>query len=304
MDINLKTENLLNKIECELFNKAKVTVFIKRDDLVHPIYGGNKFRKLKYNIEAILNNQPKTVLTFGGAFSNHIAATAFAGKKFNFKTIGIIRGDELKNNQYEIIANNKTLREAQKHGMQIIFVSRENYKRKYDTDYWDELKQEFGDILIIPEGGSNELALKGCKEIVTEITTDFDYMITAVGTGTTLIGIAQALKPHQKVIGIEVYKNKLTALEHLEFLKHQKVTVDNDKILLKNYAFKGYGKSDVELNAFCESFNKEYQILIEPIYTGKMFFGLFDLIQKGFFKKNSIIIALHTGGLQYRSQNS
>lgn len=291
--------NVFNKIECDLFKKADVNVIVKRDDLAHPIYGGNKFRKLKYNIEFIKQYQVKKVLTFGGAFSNHIAAMAYAGNKFGFQTIGIIRGDELNSQKMQVIQHNKTLRQAEEHGMIINFASRENYKRKYDTDYWEELKNEFGDVLIIPKGGSNELALKGCNEIVSEIETEFNYIITPVGTGTTLIGIAQTLKPHQKAIGIEVYKNKLLAVEHLEYLKHQKPSLDFNKIILKNYAFKGYGKSDEVLNAFCDSFSKEYLIPIEPIYTGKMFFGLFDLVEKGFFEKGSNIIALHTGGLQY-----
>lgn len=290
---------IFNKIECDLFKKANVNVVVKRDDLAHPIYGGNKFRKLKYNIEFIKQHQVKKVLTFGGAFSNHIAAMAYAGNKFGFQTIGIIRGDELNIHKIQGIQHNKTLRQAEEHGMIINFASRENYKRKYDADYWEELKNEFGDVLIIPEGGSNELALRGCNEIVTEIETEFNYIVTPVGTGTTLIGIAQTLRQHQKAIGIEVYKNKLSSIDQLEFLKHQNVTVDFSKIILKNYALNGYGKSNEELNFFCDSFSKEYLIPIEPIYTGKMFFGLFDLIEKGFFEKGSNIIALHTGGLQY-----
>lgn len=293
--------NVFNKIECDLFKNADLNVIVKRDDLEHPIYGGNKFRKLKYNIDFIKQHQVKKVLTFGGAFSNHIAAMAYAGNKFGFQTIGIIRGDELNNQKMENIQHNKTLRQAKQHGMIINFASRENYKRKYDPDYWEELRNEFGDVLIIPEGGSNELALKGCNEIVTEIDTAFNYIIVPVGTGTTLLGIAQALQQHQKAIGIEVYKNKVSSIDQLEFLKHQNFEMNFNNIILKNYAFNGYGKSNEVLNFFCDSFTKEYQIPIEPIYTGKMFYGLFDLAEKGFFEKGSNIIALHTGGLQYIS---
>lgn len=292
---------MFNKIECDLFKNADLNVIVKRDDLEHPIYGGNKFRKLKYNIDFIKQHQVKKVLTFGGAFSNHIAAMAYAGNKFGFQTIGIIRGDELNNQKMENIQHNKTLRQAKQHGMIINFASRENYKRKYDPDYWEELRNEFGDVLIIPEGGSNELALKGCNEIVTEIDTAFNYIIVPVGTGTTLLGIAQALQQHQKAIGIEVYKNKVSSIDQLEFLKHQNFEMNFNNIILKNYAFNGYGKSNEVLNFFCDSFTKEYQIPIEPIYTGKMFYGLFDLAEKGFFEKGSNIIALHTGGLQYIS---
>ena len=282
-----------------MFKKAKVELFVKRDDLEHLLYGGNKFRKLKYNLEFIKQHRVKTVLTFGGAFSNHIAAMAYAGNKFGFKTIGIIRGDELNNNNTAAFQLNKTLREAQDNGMFLCFVNRENYKRKYDIDYGDELKKEFGELLIIPEGGSNELALKGCNEIVSEIENDFNYIITPVGTGTTLIGIAESLKQNQKAIGIEVYKNKLPTIDQLEFFKHHKVSIDLNKIILKNYAFSGYGKSTKELTAFCESFKNDYHIPVEPVYTGKMFFGLFDLVKRGFFEKGSVIIAVHTGGLQY-----
>lgn len=299
MDTQLERSNSLNKIEADLFTKAGVTVYVKRDDLVHPIYGGNKFRKLKYTIEHIKQQGIKTVLTFGGSYSNHIAATAFAGRQYGFATIGIIRGDELGITPDSSIQNNKTLREASQNDMQFKFVSRADYKRKYDSTYWDELQNEFGNVLIVPEGGSNELALKGCAEAVSEIDIHFNYLVTAVGTGTTLLGVAGPLKPHQVAVGIEVYKNKFTSVEQLEFLKHHTVALPLDNIVLKNYAFDGYGKSNLELTAFCETFTNEFQIPIEPIYTGKMFFGLFDLIRKGFFKRGSVIIALHTGGLQY-----
>lgn len=279
-----------------MISSLNINLLVKREDLVHPLYGGNKFRKLKYNLAYARENNFETLLTFGGAFSNHIAATAFAGKEFGFKTIGIIRGDELNNSNATL---SKTLRDASANGMTFKFVSREEYNRKYDDDYLTELQKEYNNTYIIPEGGSNPLAIKGCKEIVDEIEIDFDYIVCPVGTSTTLIGIASGLKPHQTALGIEVYKNKVPSIKNLEYLKHHPMDVENLKIEIVNYSFGGYSKSTVELDLFCKKFYERNQIIIEPIYTGKMFFGIFDLIQKGFFKKDSTIIAVHTGGLQY-----
>lgn len=279
-----------------MFSKWDLKLFAKREDLVHPVYGGNKFRKLKYNLGYARENNFDTLLTFGGAFSNHIAATAFAGKEFGFKTIGIIRGDELT----DAAANlSKTLTEGVANGMTLKFVSRAEYNRKYEADYLTELQAAYPNAYIIPEGGSNPLAVKGCKEIVDDIEIEFDYIVCAVGTGTTLIGIASGLKPHQNALGIEVYKNKNPELENLEYAKQYPLSVQNLNCKIANYSFGSYGKSTAALDAFCKDFYLKHQITIEPIYTGKMFYGIYDLIKQGYFKTGSTIIAVHTGGLQY-----
>jgi 1-aminocyclopropane-1-carboxylate deaminase len=263
-------------------------IVIRREDLIHPYISGNKYRKLKYNIaEAKLLNY-NTVLTFGGAFSNHIAALAFAGKTYGFSTIGVIRGDELR----EKINLNPTLEFAKSCGMQFIFVSREAYRKKSEAPFLKGLREQLGDFYIIPEGGTNELAIKGCEEILGPEDAMYDCICTCVGTGGTISGIINASKSHQKIVGFPALKG--------DFLEQEirKFAIRSNWELVKAYHFGGYGKIKPELIAFINTFKRNYNIPLDPIYTGKMMFGLFDLIEKGFFPKNSKILVIHTGGLQ------
>ncbi len=288
----------LNKINDTVLNNRGIELFIKRDDTVHLQYGGNKFRKLKYNLEFARQKNYDTLITFGGAFSNHIAATAYAGKQFNFKTIGIIRGEELKNAELS-----KTLQQAKANGMQLEFVSRSDYNRKFDADYLNELSAKFNNPYIIAEGGCNHLGMMGCSEILSEIDVEFDYVICPVGTGTTFLGIASALKPHQQALGIEVYKNNSSGITSLTYARNfpedTSRLIAGKSIEIFNYSFNGFGKSTPELDAFCKSFSHKNDIPVEPVYTGKMFYGIYDLSAKGYFKNPSRIVAIHTGGLQY-----
>ena len=265
-----------------------ISVHIKREDLIHPIVSGNKFRKLKYNlIQAKAENQ-HTLLTFGGAFSNHIAAVAFAGKENNFKTIGIIRGEELRNK----ISENPTLKFAQDCGMQLDFVTREDYRHKTETDFLENLRTKFGDFYVIPEGGTNELAIKGCEEILTVEDAAFDYVCCSIGTGGTITGLINSLFPHQKVLGFPALKGEFLEDEIRIFAQNENWEVITD------YHFGGYGKVTPELIAFMNQFHKESQIPLDPIYTGKMVFGVTDLIERNYFPENSKILLIHTGGLQ------
>ena len=271
-----------------LTKKYGVTLFLKREDAIHPFISGNKYRKLKYNIEAAKNINAKTLLTFGGAYSNHIAAVAFAGKKFGFKTIGIIRGDELKNK----IKENPTLLFAESCGMQFRFVSRSRYREKHSKEFIKTLKHEFGDFYLLPEGGTNNLAVKGCEEILTRDDEGFDFVCCAVGTGGTIAGIINSSKPHQEVFGFPALKGSFLKEDISKF-----VAKDHWKII-SNYHFGGYGKVNVALIEFINKFKKDNSIQLDPIYTGKMMFGVFDLLEKGYFPKGSKILAIHTGGLQ------
>ena len=265
-----------------------ITVSIKREDLIHPIVSGNKFRKLKYNlIQAKAENQ-ETLLTFGGAFSNHIAAVAFAGKEQNFKTIGIIRGEELKNK----ISENPTLQFAQDCGMQLEFVTREAYRQKTELGFLENLSAKFGAFYLIPEGGTNELAIKGCEEILSDEDASFDYICCSIGTGGTITGIINSLLPHQKVLGFPALKGEFLEDEIRIFARNKNWEVITD------YHFGGYGKVTPELIAFMNQFYKESQIPLDPIYTAKMVFGVMDLIEKNYFPKKSKILLIHTGGIQ------
>ena len=265
-----------------------ISLEIKREDLLHPFISGNKFRKLKYNLLQAKAENQETVLTFGGAYSNHIAAVAYAGKEQGFKTIGVIRGDELGDK----IAENPTLQFAQECGMQFEFVTREAYRFKTEPDFIANLQQKFGSFYLVPEGGTNEYAIKGCEEILTEEDAKFDYVCCAVGTGGTISGIINSALPHQKVLGFPALKG--------DFLKDEirKFATNENWELITDYHFGGYGKVNEELIQFINQFYKQTQVPLDPIYTGKMVFGVIDLIQKNYFPNNSKILLIHTGGLQ------
>jgi 1-aminocyclopropane-1-carboxylate deaminase len=265
-----------------------ISLEIKREDLLHPFISGNKFRKLKYNLLQAKAENQETVLTFGGAYSNHIAAVAYAGKEQGFKTIGVIRGDELGDK----IAENSTLQFAQECGMQFEFVTREAYRFKTEPDFIANLQQKFGSFYLVPEGGTNEYAIKGCEEILTEEDAKFDYVCCAVGTGGTISGIINSALPHQKVLGFPALKG--------DFLKDEirKFAVNKNWELITDYHFGGYGKVNEELIQFINQFYKQTQVPLDPIYTGKMVFGVIDLIQKNYFPDNAKILLIHTGGLQ------
>ena len=268
--------------------KNGITVAIRREDLIHPFISGNKYRKLKYNLLQAKAENQTTLLTFGGAFSNHIAAVAFAGKEQNFKTIGIIRGDELRGK----IQENPTLKFAQENGMQFEFVSRSDYSDKENPDFIKQLREKFGNFCLIPEGGTNNLAIKGCEEILTKEDSQFDYICCAVGTGGTISGLINSALPHQKVLGFPALKGDFLREEICKFAK------TDTWILITDYHFGGYGKIDLELINFINNFNQSNNIPLDPVYTSKMAFGVFDLIAKDYFLSNSKILLIHTGGLQ------
>jgi 1-aminocyclopropane-1-carboxylate deaminase len=271
-----------------------IALYLKREDLLHNSISGNKFRKLKYNLLAAQAQQQHTLLTFGGAYSNHIAAVAAAGKQFGFNTIGIIRGEELADK----IHDNKTLQKAQANGMQLHFISRSAYRDKQSLAIIESLKQQFGEFYLIPEGGSNSLAVQGCSEILSEQDkTDFDYICCAVGTGGTIAGIIQSAATNQKVLGFPALKGIFLFDEIRQWLPEPLKHSSNWDLNL-DYHCGGYAKITAELTDFVAWFYQHTGIEIEPIYTGKMLFGIFDLIKKDYFPANSQILAIHTGGLQ------
>ncbi|WP_304143355.1 1-aminocyclopropane-1-carboxylate deaminase/D-cysteine desulfhydrase [Mesoflavibacter zeaxanthinifaciens] len=289
MSLNLFSSNFLSDNQhVWLDDKKNIELSIKREDLIHPFVSGNKYRKLKYNVLQARKENKTTLLTFGGAFSNHIAAVASAGKAEGFNTIGIIRGEELKDK----VDTNPTLSFAKSCGMTLKFINRKEYKDKSSPNFISNLKDRFGDFYLIPEGGTNNLAIKGCQEILNEKDSKFDYICCAVGTGGTVSGIINASKSNQKVLGFSSLKG--------DFLNKDisKFATSTNWELITDYHFGGYGKINDSLIAFINKFKSENKIPLDPIYTGKMMFGIFDLIQKGYFKANSKILAIHTGGLQ------
>jgi 1-aminocyclopropane-1-carboxylate deaminase len=286
-EVFLSTENIpVAELKNLLFTKKGIRLFVKRDDLIHPQISGNKWRKLKYNIEEMRRQNKNVMLTFGGAYSNHILATAAVGKEIGFKTIGIIRGEEAKE-------KSTVLRFAEQAGMHLHFISRADYKKKTTTEVFYELKKSFGEFYLVPEGGGNELGVMGCGEIVQEISFGFTHICCATGTGATLAGIALSLTSGKTAIGFCVHKGNESVEANI---KRWTLSAANFH-LLNDYHCGGFAKSNEELESFVREFSEEVQIPVEPVYTGKMFYGIFDLLKKDFFPKGSVIVALHTGGV-------
>lgn len=275
-----------------LVTGCSVQIDIKRLDLVHPQISGNKFYKLKYNLIEAQRLGFKRVLTFGGAYSNHIAATAYAAQHFGFGSVGIIRGEELASKVL-----NHTLATAQQHGMQLHFVSRENYRKKQEIAFLHQLQNEFSDCYIIPEGGSNPLAIQGTSEILSPHDQNhYDLICCAVGTGGTIAGLIEASRPQQTVLGFAALKgNFLTQAVANYTQKHNWRITDR-------YCFGGYAKTSAELLNFIQHFEATQQIPLEPIYTGKMLYGVFDMLKHNHFTSDSRILLIHSGGLQGRSK--
>jgi 1-aminocyclopropane-1-carboxylate deaminase len=266
-----------------------IELYIKREDLLHPIISGNKFRKLKYNLLEAKRLGCEKLLTFGGAFSNHIVAVAGAGNEFGFETIGIIRGEELHNK----IQENPSLLQAQQFGMQFNFIDRTQYRNTMDPVFLADLTERYGSFYLIPEGGTNELAIHGCEEILSaEDKIEFSHICCAVGTAGTISGIINASNINQQIIGFSSLKGGFLSEVICNFAKQKNWSVND------SYHFGGYGKVTDELIGFLNAFYDEYQLPLDPIYTGKMMFGILDLIQQNYFPPHSKLLAIHTGGLQ------
>lgn len=246
-------------------SKDRVLIKVLHEYQNHAHISGNKWWKLRYNLEQARKENHDTLLTFGGAYSNHIYATAAAAKENGFKSIGIIRGEEV---------DNPTLRFARSQGMKLEFISREQYRKK------DEM--EFPGVYVIPEGGTNEYAIEGCAEWGRKLLNiEFDQLYVPVGTGGTMTGLLKGMDGKREVIGVPV-------LKHYDF----------DFKILKDYHHGGYAKVTTELLDFCLMMKEKYNLVVEPTYTGKLFFAVFDQIEKGMIKPGTTILVIHTGGLQ------
>lgn len=285
------TPTRVQEIHDPILDKAEVRLLIKREDLNHPYVSGNKWWKLKYNLEEARRLNKQTILTFGGAYSNHIFATAAAAHELQFKSIGIIRGEET-------FPLNHTLAFAKGMGMQLHYVSRDQYRRKNQTEFIDQLKQQFNDVYLIPEGGTNELAVKGITEFSQTLGNDFDYLCCSVGTGGTLAGVIKGIS-NKKILGF-------SSLKGGDFLKSDvkqivSATKSSEWEIITDYHFGGYGKTTPALEEFTLDFERKNSVPLDPVYTAKMMAGIFDLASKSFFKKGSTLLALHSGGLQGKS---
>jgi 1-aminocyclopropane-1-carboxylate deaminase len=296
---------LHNVIKQHLSLKCDHRVDVLRLDQLHPEISGNKLFKLQLNIKEAERQQKSTLLTFGGAYSNHIAATAAAASYGGFKSIGIIRGEESS-------AGNHTLKKAVEHGMQLHFVDRETYKKKQNKAFEALLKETYGDFYLIPEGGNNPLGALGCKSIMQH-TQEYDYVMCACGTGTTFLGLMMGKQKHQTLIGINVLKGYNALAEELR----TKIKTSNQMVYeeiagnealnstsIKNscvtdqFAFSGYAAYDQPLVEFKAKFEFTHQLPLDHVYTTKLFYACMELLKENKFRKGASILVIHSGGLQ------
>ena len=275
----------IQEISSHILKQNKVSLFIKRIDQVHPFVSGNKWYKLKYNLLDAKKHKFNRLLTFGGAYSNHIAATSYAAKENGFKSIGIIRGEKH-------LPLNPTLHFASKNDMKLYYVSRRDYDKKLDNGFVNDLRNRFGDFYLLTEGGTNYLAIKGATEILDKYDT-YDYVCCPVGTGGTISGIINSTTNNQKGIGFPAIKNFVKIEKNINNWTNK----DNFSFI-DAYLGNGYAKVSDELINFINKFYLLHKIELDAVYTGKMLMGIFDLVTKKYFKEDSSILVIHTGGLQ------
>lgn len=283
----------LQEIFLPLFEKAGIRLLVKREDLNHPFVSGNKWWKLKYNLEEVLR-QGKKILTFGGAYSNHLYSTAAAAHELAIESIGIVRGER-------ITPLNHTLSFAEEKGMKLEFISREKYRHKKSEEFIDGLKEQFGDFYLIPEGGTNPLAIKGCIEFARQLhSVNFDHLFLPVGTGGTIAGHILAFEGKKRIVGVSVLKGDFHTAEISMLLREEMKSAHafDNWSMLSSYHHGGYGKVTPELMEFVRLMGDIYHLPLEPIYTGKMMWALVEEVKKGSYPRGTTILALHTGGLQ------
>jgi 1-aminocyclopropane-1-carboxylate deaminase len=284
----------IQELNAELLHEKGIELFIKCEVQNHPHVSGNKWWKLKYNLEEAKKLGYSKLLTFGGAFSNHIYATAAAANELEIESIGIIRGEET-------LPLNHTLSFAKAMGMVLNFVSRDTYRNKTEQKFIDDLHTRFGDFYLIPEGGSNQLAIKGCAEFGRQLKRelDFDYVCLPVGTGATMAGIIAGVGNSKKVIGFSALKGGDFLVADVKAnLKEYADTDFSNWEIVTDFHFGGYAKTKAQLLDFKKSFETKYHIPLDHVYTAKMMAGIFDLVARGYFERGSTILVVHTGGLQ------
>ncbi|RSN36489.1 1-aminocyclopropane-1-carboxylate deaminase [Amycolatopsis sp. WAC 01416] len=284
--LNLRLPSPLIEVHDGHLDAKGVRLYFKRDDLIHAEFPGNKWRKLKYNLDAATKDGHSKLLTFGGAYSNHVRAVAAAGKHFGFSTIGVIRGEECK-------PLNSSLEYAVDCGMALTYMDRETYRHKDESDVVGSLNAKFGRFYLIPEGGSNALALPGCAELIEEIAVDFDVICCACGTGGTLAGIASALRGDQQAKGFAVLKGAGFLVDNVRELQERAFGCASDDWSIElGYHFGGYAKVDQTLRLFIADFESRFGLKLDWVYEAKMMYGLMDLIDRNHFKAGTSIVAL------------
>lgn len=274
-------------IDLPILREKGVSLFLRREDLLFPQLSGNKFRKLKYNLEEARRLGHRRLITYGGAYSNHIHATAAAGAIYGFETLGLIRGDELAGQPL-----NPTLEDARRAGMELVFLSRADYSRRGERDFQDFCLERYGPGYLLPEGGTNDLAVQGCAEILQPEDARFDLLCCPVGTGGTLAGLVRGATAHQRVRGYPALRADGLSVQLASW-------IPGDRWTLSDHShFGGYGRVTPALVAFINEFKELTGIALDPVYTGKMMYALLDDVASGRIAPGSAVLAIHTGGLQ------
>jgi len=274
-------------------DRAGIRLLLNREYLNHPYVSGNKWWKLKYNLEEAIRLGHHTLLTFGGAYSNHLFATAAAANELGLKSIGIVRGEEH-------ATLNPTLAFVQQKGMKLEYISREDYRRKDDSTFIQKLNEKYGSVYVLPEGGTNALAIKGCAEFAQSLLDEnpMDHLCLSVGTGGTLVGMIQGLKGEHNILGFSALKGGTFLNEQVRKWLETGSSSYNNWHIETEYHFGGYGKRTQILLDFIHRQQSTHGLPLDPVYTSKMFFGVLDKIAGGMFKRGSVVMAVHTGGLQ------
>lgn len=295
MDYLSYSETAVQEFVHPMLSAKGIRLLLKREDVNHPTVSGNKWWKLKWNLLEARRAGFQKILTFGGAYSNHIFATAAAAELMGLKSVGVIRGEET-------VPLNPTLTFARNHNMTLHYVQRNRYQKKDDPDFLRELRDKYGDFFLIPEGGTNALAIKGCAEFARQLEfVSFDALVLPVGTGGTIAGLLTGLTRPVTVIGVPVLKGGEFLYADIDALKNGSGAASlNSFTLLTDYHHGGYGKVSRELIAFINMMESQYKLILDPVYTGKMLFAIFKEIEKGAFREGTSILAIHTGGLQGR----
>ena len=278
----------VQELHDESLTARQVRVFLKRDDLIHPELPGNKWRKLKYNLAAAAESGQHTLLTFGGAYSNHIRAVAAAGRHLGFATIGVIRGEEH-------LPLNSTLAYTREQGLTLTYLDRTTYRAKGSPEVVDALRRRFGDFFLLPEGGSNAAAVRGAAELPAELTIPYDVICCACGTGGTLAGIAAGLPPGKRAIGFSALKGGGFLVDDVRRLQREYGHETTNWMIELDYHFGGFARRNAELDRFIRDFNKRHGIELERVYVAKMLYGVLDMVRRGMFATGESVVAVVTG---------
>lgn len=292
----LQRPSPITRLNEPLLAEKNIQLFIKRDELIHPVIQGNKWRKLKYNLLAAAQQSADTLLSFGGPYSNHLHALAAAGQLFNFKTIGIVRGERPQ-------TLSPSLQDMQHWGMQLEFISRADYRKRESDEFIQQLRKQFGAFYLIPEGGNNTAGRYGCGELLDELDQAYDVICCEVGSGTQFSalvsqhGVSSQATQQTHYLGFVVMKNPTLFQQLADYFKQQQVPYNNWS-LNHDYHFGGFARANDTLHRFIHQFKQRHGIQLEPVYSGKMLYGIYQLIEQDYFNPGSRILAIHGGGLQ------